>query len=89
MAVWFWNQERLKKPSNFVPVRMYITLNNFGDLVKLGLDWEGSVAHLQHLYYLGSSPQGFLSSQKGFSVDPTGRLCATFGTFGILSNDPS
>ena len=37
---------------------------------------------LQHLYYLGSSPQGFLSSQKGLSLDPIGRLCATFGTFG-------
>ena len=31
-------------------------------------------------------PQGFLSSQRGLSPDPIGRLCATFGTFGILTN---
>ena len=65
---------------------MYIALDNFGDLVKLGLDGEGSVALLQHFYYLGSTPQGFLSSQKGFSLDPTGRLCAIFWTFGSLTN---
>ena len=62
-------------------MRMYIAVDNFGD--QLGRE---SVALLQHLYYLGSSPQGFLSSQNGFSLDPTGRLCATFGIFGSLTN---
>ena len=33
------------------------------------------VALLQHLYYLRYSPQGFQSSQNGFSLDTTGRLC--------------
>ena len=64
---------QLKKPRDFELARLYLVYK------LMDLWWPCQVG-------LGYTPQGFQGSRKGFSLDPTGRLCSTFGTFGSLTN---
>ena len=67
-------------------MRMYIAADDFGDLVKLGLTREAGCSPPSTFVLPRVQPPRLPKFLKRINLDPKGRLCATFGTFGSLTN---